>query len=435
MDLLPHKLLTLLSSTLADQFTERQLRQHFEYLGDQFGTIEGSKREKSLAALRHWNSLTHGARERRFRALADIILNSPIPEQYRDTLTASHAEVRNALQSVDGAADSVAEPSMTDTSSPAGTKHIFISHAAKDAEFVGDLIDLLKVGIDGFVDSHVFCSSTDGLGIPAGQNFVEFIRSKIKSPVCVVFVMTETFVARRFCLCELGAAWALCHDIFPLLVPPLTYADMDGVLTGVQGEVYSKAGLNSLRDRVVAVLGLKGVVANRWERVRDKFLDKYPVASPKPVVGGKPSVVVTPTVAATPVRVPKAPVPARPTPSSMVLDEAIADAKKAMLALPQPVRDVLYHEHVGHTYRPDPFDDGLTRSLTDALQREYLRGEDENITSNGRNSKVSAAIAALQHLETVISLTPFDNEVDFADENGFPLSLSNRDFWEKSIGL
>src|SRR4051812_11457693 len=83
MDLLPHKLLTLLSSTLADQFTERQLRQHFEYLGDQFGTIEGSKREKSLAALRHWNSLTHGARERRFRALADIILNSPIPEQYR----------------------------------------------------------------------------------------------------------------------------------------------------------------------------------------------------------------------------------------------------------------------------------------------------------------------------------------------------------------
>ena len=57
------------------------------------------------------------------------------------------------------------------------SKKIFISHASKDKDLVGELIDLLEnIGLD----SHqIFCSSFEGYGIPLGEDFLEIIKKEL----------------------------------------------------------------------------------------------------------------------------------------------------------------------------------------------------------------------------------------------------------------
>ncbi len=112
------------------------------------------------------------------------------------------------------------------------SKIIFISHAAANKDIADKLVDLLGMGI-GISDSEIFCSSLEGLGVPSGTNFVEFIRQQIKEPKVVILLLTVDYFSSQFCLCELGAAWVLSHNIIPLLVKPLEFRDMKAVLVGI----------------------------------------------------------------------------------------------------------------------------------------------------------------------------------------------------------
>jgi hypothetical protein len=155
-------------------------------------------------------------------------------------------------------------------------KPIFISHAIKDAAMVGHLVDALVASGVANVDD-IFCSSLQGMGIPAGQNFISFIKDQLTGSKLVVVVLTENYYASPFCLCELGAVWALAQDFFPLLVPPLTYNDLKAVLVGVQVEtINEKKSLNDLKDRIAQKLG-KVVNSTRWENKRDSFIATVPV--------------------------------------------------------------------------------------------------------------------------------------------------------------
>ncbi|NCS74765.1 MAG: toll/interleukin-1 receptor domain-containing protein, partial [Deltaproteobacteria bacterium] len=88
------------------------------------------------------------------------------------------------------------------------SKPVFISHAAANRELADALVDMLETGI-GITDTDVFCSSLEGMGIPSGVNFVDFVRGQISSPRAVVLLLSQDYLASQFCLCELGASWAL----------------------------------------------------------------------------------------------------------------------------------------------------------------------------------------------------------------------------------
>lgn len=132
---------------------------------------------------------------------------------------------------------------------------IFVSHAAKDAELVEELVDLLHVGV-GIHPDDVFCSSLPGMNIPTGTGFIDYIRSKIEKPELLVIVVSPEFLKSQFCNNEVGASWALSLPMHPLLVPPLDYGDVRGVLAGTQvGKLNDK---ESLKDEplIVAHRGL-----------------------------------------------------------------------------------------------------------------------------------------------------------------------------------
>jgi hypothetical protein len=153
-------------------------------------------------------------------------------------------------------------------------KSIFISHAVANKDLADKIVDLLETGI-GVKDTDIFCSSLEGLGVPPGSNFIDFIRQQIEEPKIVILLLTTQYFKSQFCLCELGASWVLSHNVIPLLVKPLEYKDMKAVLTGIQGlKIEDKSDLNMMQDQIVNVLSMKGKAYARWEIKRDQFLAK-----------------------------------------------------------------------------------------------------------------------------------------------------------------
>ena len=156
------------------------------------------------------------------------------------------------------------------------SKEIFISHAVKDKTLADAFVDLMVTAM-GISADDIFCSSLEGMGIPSGANFVDHIKAAIQSPKAVLALITPNYLASQFCLCELGATWAMSHNLFPLLVQPLTFEDVKGVLTGAQlTEINSATRLSELRDQLNSTLGLTGKNTARWESKRDVFLKSLP---------------------------------------------------------------------------------------------------------------------------------------------------------------
>jgi hypothetical protein len=88
----------------------------------------------------------------------------------------------------------------------------------------------------------------------------------------VVLLLTPAYYESRFCLAELGAAWALELPCIPLLVPPAAYADLEGVQLGVQAlRVEHAPDLDVLRDRIASALGTQASTPE-WNRQREGFL-------------------------------------------------------------------------------------------------------------------------------------------------------------------
>ncbi len=158
---------------------------------------------------------------------------------------------------------------------------IFVSHAAKDEALVEEFVELLQVGINVHPDD-VFCSSLPGMNIPTGKAFIDHIKSQVKDPEVVLLVISPEFLKSQFCLNEVGASWALSLALYPLLVPPLDYGHVRGVLAGVQvSKIDDKEKLNDLRDDLTEKLKLTPLRTSHWERKRDKFLVKLATLLPR----------------------------------------------------------------------------------------------------------------------------------------------------------
>ena len=158
---------------------------------------------------------------------------------------------------------------MTTTTSPA---RVFISHAVADKKLVDALVDLLQVGCDLSVQ-QIFASSIEGVRIPQGRPFVEHIKTQLTGAALVIEVVTPSYWASPFCLCELGGQWALELDAFPLIVPPQSFADLKAVLHINQAAVINRPeDLDDLRDRIKESLGTN-VPTARWNAKRDMFLN------------------------------------------------------------------------------------------------------------------------------------------------------------------
>lgn len=155
---------------------------------------------------------------------------------------------------------------------PTTPKKIFISHATADKEIVELLIDLLED--IGLKSNQIFCSSFEGYGIPLGENFLDRIKQELASDVMVLFMITNNFYESKVCLCEMGAAWALSKGHIPIVVPPLSYSGIKGVIPLTQGMLINDSEkLNTFKEQLEKDFNLNTKIGiSVWERKRNKFI-------------------------------------------------------------------------------------------------------------------------------------------------------------------
>ncbi|ESZ66611.1 hypothetical protein X728_02635 [Mesorhizobium sp. L103C120A0] len=153
---------------------------------------------------------------------------------------------------------------------------MFVSHATVDAVLVRAFVDFLVDGI-GVPTEEIFCSSLPDFGIPTGQNSVEYMRSQIDGSLIVIMLMSPSYMARAFCQAEMGAAWVKAKEVFPIVVPPANFADVDGVMLGKQAiKVDDDIRYNELREKLAELVGFKPVKATRWDQKRKQFFGALP---------------------------------------------------------------------------------------------------------------------------------------------------------------
>ena len=73
----------------------------------------------------------------------------------------------------------------------------------------------------------------------------------------VIAIITDAFLSSAFCMNEVGAAWVLGKDFYPIAGPSLPYSKLDGVLPGLQVNRMDTPGvLDDLAERVENALGI-----------------------------------------------------------------------------------------------------------------------------------------------------------------------------------
>lgn len=150
-------------------------------------------------------------------------------------------------------------------------KKIFISHSSGDKEIVQELISLIE-GI-GVSSDNIFCSSFDGYGIKLGSNWLDAIRQELTEETLVLFVLTTNFYNSNMCQCELGAVWANTLNHIPILVPPLTFNDLEYILRNQQSmTINNEENLSSLYEEIIKWFNLEQLRPNIWKNKSDKFL-------------------------------------------------------------------------------------------------------------------------------------------------------------------
>jgi hypothetical protein len=149
---------------------------------------------------------------------------------------------------------------------------VFISHSSQDSRFVEEMIEMLElIGLDF---SQIFCTSFEGYGIGLGENFLDSIKSELSSDSLVIFILSKSFYESPVCLCEMGATWVLAKEHIPVLIPPLDYSDVKGVIPLSQGfKINEPLKLNLFKEKIEKTFLIESTVSmSAWERKRDRIL-------------------------------------------------------------------------------------------------------------------------------------------------------------------
>ncbi len=158
------------------------------------------------------------------------------------------------------------------------TPKIFISHSAKDMDYVTQIVNLLD-GMD-LNQTQVFCSSLPGYGIPIDINIFDYLRNLFSEyDLHVIFVHSENYYKSPVSLNEMGAAWVLRNEVTSILLPGFGFEKMTGVVNRDvisikldMPELELKDKLNQLYDKITQEFGITKKPNIIWEQKRDSFI-------------------------------------------------------------------------------------------------------------------------------------------------------------------
>lgn len=344
------------------------------------------------------------------------------------------------------------------------SKKVFISHAVKDKPIVDAFVDLLQTGAN-FPYNEVFCSSLEGLGIPAGAKFIDHIKGEIQSPDLVIAVISEHYLQSQFCMCELGATWAMSHNMFPLIVPPLNFSDVSGVLKATHMvRLDDESGLSQFATEIAALFPATNVQIARWNVKQKTFLKKLPnllkeIGSPS-VVSLSEHQAIKNELADT-----------RALAEELEETNSVLKEKNEQLKSCKDASDVLeverqfagdeeelnsliesangrleeFNSAVAYVaYRKFAFGEAAhinhykdPESLGEAnsgVENEFLLQDEDGFTLNEHHPKVKKLVKELEKLSDYLEHeASAELHEGYEMENEIPLSISNREFWESAL--
>jgi len=151
---------------------------------------------------------------------------------------------------------------------------IFISHASADLPIVEEIIELLES--IGLTSTQIFCTSFEGYGINLGDDFLKTLKDELEGNTLVIFILSKRFYESPVCLCEMGAAWVLSKSHIPILIPPMEYSEVRGVIPNTQGmKITEPLRFNLLKEQIEELFNIERKLnQSSWERKRDRAIDR-----------------------------------------------------------------------------------------------------------------------------------------------------------------
>lgn len=333
---------------------------------------------------------------------------------------------------------------------------IFISHASKDVRLVEALVQLIEGGI-GIRTDQVFCTSLEDQSIPAGEDFKSYIKNMLGEAKVVIAVISPQYYNSPFCMCELGATWALTKTFVPLLVPPVDYNDLRGSLFGTQvlplnvsekldtlhsaiahlavppGKVFRwnnrktqfLDGLSTILKSLAPIRTLSEKEAEQLRKDRDEYKQEFEksdtqISELKRQIDELEKVKDKEVVNA---------IKRKHSTSWDSFKEQIKTTKSTTDVLPKVVRDALYYFVQGKEYVPEY--DKWHNAPNDAVEQNLLKNHENTFPINTDHPKIARAVTALESLQELIREFSGEFRKEYQDRYDDILDMSSRTFWDR----
>jgi hypothetical protein len=343
---------------------------------------------------------------------------------------------------------------------PPPSKKIFLSHSSKDEPLVDKLTDLLTTGC-GVRADEILVTTLPGKGIPAGyDNYIEYLKQQIQKPALVILLLSENYFASQFCLCELGATWALSLPNFPIVVPPLKKSEVKATLAVTQLGIISDSDyLDELRDRVKTQLGDTLPTAT-WNTKRDAFLGRLPrilksLPSPEMVrrtelkeaqaqyqsalkeIQNKDEQIETLNAKISELEECKdstdvKKVRRKYSSSDEEFEKLCHDAKRALSKVASATAEAIYWDRRGERYVPADQSEWTDAHEAEAIQE--ISVDERGCEPDSAHPRVNKAQDAVNNLDDFLSKLKDHTFFEaFEEEHQFPATVSNKEFWDKFL--
>ncbi|MEI4718905.1 toll/interleukin-1 receptor domain-containing protein [Bacillus cereus] len=347
---------------------------------------------------------------------------------------------------------------------------LFISHATKDHGLVEKFIEFFRMGLE-IKKEEIYCTSGKTTRkIRTGVNFVQDMRDNITEAKLIVFILTPNFFNSKFCLAELGAAWALGGEIYPIAIPQTSFEELESTpLKGIQAtmlksvddiaalaEDFEERGIVkklshtevSLRARNL----MKDIKKCRFEKEdiisEEEFseleknlqdlleINKQQKLEIEKLKSEKEELV---TLLDSVNKSAAASYKKKHSSSWDYFNELIDDTKRTILKLDDLAISAIYHSEFHKTdykFWPVVNDDWLLSKARDLQARKFIDLDDQDITPNYNTPLIKEVLDKLVTLNSYIN-----NEADedvytiFLQVYDFELDFSNLDFWEKVLDV
>jgi hypothetical protein len=122
-----------------------------------------------------------------------------------------------------------------------GAIQLFVSHAHKDSEIAASLVDIFEAAMEVPRDA-ILCTSAPGYGLRIGVDVSKHLREHLTQSSCVVAVLSPYSLSSKWCLFELGGAWAQATQTYPLFARGVSQNDLPAALQGMLGGQVSEPG-------------------------------------------------------------------------------------------------------------------------------------------------------------------------------------------------